>query len=86
MAPNRESFLLNKGEFERVRTGLRNGKVDLAFVVAAKIIGDGRPPEYQGADHIETVAANLADRPTISGRYGEFWALQLGDIDADAPL
>jgi hypothetical protein len=83
MAPNRDSFALNKGEFERVLNGKRDGKVDHAFVVAVKL---ARPYEYQGAEFAEALAVRLANRPTIDGIYGEFWALQLYDIDNNAPL
>jgi hypothetical protein len=83
MSPNRDDFLLNKGEFERVLNGKRDGRVDHTFVVAAKL---ARPCEYQGAEFAEALAARLANRPTIDGIYGEFWALQLYDIDNSTPL
>jgi hypothetical protein len=85
MSPNRDSFALNRGEFERVLNGLNAGKADQAFVVAAKLNG-GRPPEYQGAVDAEMLAARSASRPTIDGIYGEFWSLQLYEIDTNAPL
>ena len=62
--------------------GLRDGRVDLAFVVAVKL---GRPYEYQAAEFGEALAARLASRPTIDGIYGELWAFQLYEIDTIAP-
>ena len=85
MAPHRDDFALNKGEFERVLNGERDGKVNQAFVVAAKLNG-GRSLEYQGADRAEAVLARLGNLRTFRGVYGEFWSLQLYDIIDDPPL
>ena len=41
MPPNRDRHALNKLELDRALVGLRNGKIDLAFVVAAKLNGFG---------------------------------------------
>jgi hypothetical protein len=56
----------------------------VAFVVAAKLNGFGKPPEYQCGNFIEAVS--LTGYRTVAGRFGELWPLQLGDIDPDTPL
>jgi hypothetical protein len=83
-SPNRDNYALNRAEHERVLNGKLTGKVDLAFVVAAKLNGFGNPPEFRCGNFIEAVS--LTGYRPIAGRYGEFWALQLEAIDPDAPL
>ena len=56
----------------------------MAFVIAAKLNGFGPEAyQYQAACDAETMAKRLEGRPTITGRYGEFWALYLYEIDDD---
>ena len=84
MSPNRNDYALNRAEYERVINGKREGKVDLAFVVAVRLSGFGKPPEYHSANHIEAVS--LTGCRKIDGRWGEFFALQLDDINSDGPI
>jgi hypothetical protein len=81
---NYDNYALNRAEYERVLNAKREGRIDLAFVVAVRFNGFGKPPEYHSANHIE--ALDLTGCRKVDGRYGEFWPLQLGDIDADGPI
>jgi hypothetical protein len=82
--PNRDKYAWNCDERERVLNARLTGKIDLAFVVAAKLNGFRKPPEYQCGNFIEAVSTTSLRK--IAGRYGDLWLLQLGDIDPDAPL
>jgi hypothetical protein len=84
-SPNWDSFALNKKELERVIAGKRKGKIDEAYVVAARVNGSG-PLTYQDAELAEVIATRLEERLPIAGRRGPFWALRDSDIDPDASL
>ena len=98
IAPSRDRPALNKPELERVLAGKRKGTIDEGYVVAARLNGFGGGPgggggggggyEYLGAHDAEIVAKKLEGRVPLSGRYGEFWTLDLWEIDAadDRPL
>jgi hypothetical protein len=82
--PNRNSFALHKGEFEPVLAGLRDGRVDLAFVVAVKL---GRPYEYQAAEFAEALAATVVQRLTESTEsYGRFSSTKLIPMPRRNPI
>jgi hypothetical protein len=72
---------LNKSEFERLRNARRDGKIDHALVVWAKING-GRY-EYRGAMTPEEVLEKLDQFyvPTRNGPMGEFYVLQFFTMD-----
>ena len=84
-APNRDNHALNKAELLRVIAGKRDGKIDEAYVVAARINVDGSKT-YVCAGIAGEVFARIEHRPTISGMYGEFWVLQEYDIDSNTEL
>ena len=84
MYPNRDAYALNCAEHERVRSAKLTGKVDVAFVVAAKFDSFEKPPKYMCGNFIEAV--NTSGLRRMAGRNGDFWLLQLDDIDPDAPL
>jgi hypothetical protein len=81
-------YALNKAEFERPLKAVGAGKIDAAWVVAARSNDTGQY-EYMGAveaGHLwETV---LKNRPARDGRYGGFWILERFDLvnDDDAPF
>ena len=81
IAPSRDRPALNKPEIERVLAGKRRGTIDEGYVVAARLNGVGY--EYLGASLAEIVAKKLEGRVPLSGRYGEFWTLDLWEIDHD---
>ena len=84
MSPKFDRYALNKNELELLLGYLRSGKIDVAFVVAARLNGFGPEAyEYQGAGDAETVAKRLKGVVAIQGRYGEFYALYLFEIDDD---
>jgi hypothetical protein len=60
---------------------LRKGTIDEGYVVVARINGSGY--EYLVANHAEIVAKRLEGRVPLSGRYGEFWTLDIYEIDHD---
>jgi hypothetical protein len=83
ISSRRDSFLLNKAEFDRLLVdGLRKGKVVKAFVVFAEY--NGATFAYQTAWGAEELFVRLLkNRPTISGGQGEFWSLFTYEIDRD---
>jgi len=82
-SPGRD-FILNCNEYERVRKAKLTGKFDVAFVVAARLNGFDKPPEYVCGNFLEAVSLTTCRK--VVGRLGDFWPLQLGDIDPDQPL
>jgi hypothetical protein len=84
IAPNRDRPALNKPELQRALAGKRKGTIDEGYVVFARINGIGY--KYLGASPAEIVAAKLEGRSAIAGRYGEFWTLDLFEIDDNNPL
>jgi hypothetical protein len=84
MSPKFDRYALNKLEFDRLLRNLRSGNIDMAFVVAAKLNGFGPEAyQYQGAGNAEIVAKRLEGVIPLQGRYGEFWALYLWEIEDD---
>jgi hypothetical protein len=84
-APNHPGHAQHKGELLRMLAAKRDGKINEAYVVAARLNGSS-PPTYVCADDAEVVYAKLANRPTLEGKHGSFWVLQEYDIDYDAPF
>ena len=82
-SPGRD-FILNCNEYERVRKAKLTGKIDVALVVGARLNGFDKPPEYVCGNFLEAVS--LTGCRKVAGRLGDFWPLQLGDIDPDQPL
>ena len=79
-----DRFALNKIEFDRLLRNLHSGNIDVAVVVAAKLNGFGpQAYEYVGACDAETVAKRLEGVSPRPGRYGDFWPLELHEIDDD---
>jgi len=68
MSPRWDDFALNKGEYERVLNGKREGRLDQTYMVAAKI--DGAKFEYVGAMEAEELLPKLKDLPVITGPTG----------------
>ena len=71
-------------EYERVRKAKLTGKIDVAFVVAARLNGFDKPPEYVCGNFLEAVSLTTCRK--VVGRLRDFWPLQFGDIDPDQPL
>jgi hypothetical protein len=96
ISPNHDRPALNKPELLRVLAGKREGKIDEGYVVFARFNGSPQGNtgpqgpaagyEYLGASLAESVAAKLEGRSAIAGRFGEFWTLDLFEIDDDKPL
>jgi hypothetical protein len=74
MNPRFFSYALNQGDTEAVREAKRNGKIDVGFVVLAKINNYGNLV-YVDHFNIDDVDAKVAGRDVIPGRYGAFWSL-----------
>ena len=83
MTPN-DRPALNKSELERAPAGKRKGTIDEAYVVVARLNGIGY--EFLGASDAETIAKRLEGRSTISGKFGDFWTLDIFEIDDNTPL
>jgi hypothetical protein len=85
--PEYNNHALNRPEFENLLAAKRDGKVDEAHVVAAKVNGTertycGSMPAEEAQQKIE--ALWVRPRP---GRHGDFYALPIGFIpDDDMPF
>lgn len=82
MSPSYDRFALNKKDNESLLQAKHDGKVDQAFVVAAKLNGSG-PPEYCTAVDAEEFQAVLARQTPRPGRFGDFWTLYLSEFTDD---
>jgi hypothetical protein len=72
--PGYDSFALNKGEFDDLLKGKRDGKLAGAFVVGATTYNGGKyDPVYVGEIDAEVLEKRLPE-PRY-GRFGEFYAL-----------
>jgi hypothetical protein len=74
MNPRFFSYALNQGDTEAAREAKRNGKIDVGFVVLAKI-NNYNNLVYVDHFNIDDVDAKVAGLDTIPGRYGAFWSL-----------
>lgn len=81
-SPPYDQFALNRGDNENLLAAKRGGKIDQAFIVAAKLNGVG-PPEYCAAVEAEEFQPVLAGKPTRPGRFGDFWTLYLSEFSDD---
>ena len=84
MTPNFDRPALNKSELERALAGKRKGTIDEAYVVVARLNGIGY--EFLGASDAGALAKRLEGRSTISGKFGDFWTLDIFEIDDNTPL
>jgi hypothetical protein len=75
---NFDGHALNKHDLDRLIAAKREGKIDAAIVVAAKINGGRTAPVYRGETDAEELAAKLTNDLLIPGKYGEFYALPPG--------
>ena len=72
--PAFDEAAVNKSDLDRVITAKRDGRLDEAKVVAAKMNGGGVPTFYDQID-AELLQEKLAGVPPRSGRYGEFYTI-----------
>jgi hypothetical protein len=80
--PGYNTLALNKHSIERLRDAKRTGKVDVAFVGAARISGSTR--SYCGHMTVEEAWAKIEHfglEPRM-GKFGEFYILPLGFFPA----
>jgi hypothetical protein len=81
---NYNNFLLNETDFDRVYDGKTAGKIDLAYVVQAKIDNGNGSVVCDKMDAEKLHRNILATTPPRVGRFGSFWTLMPGfDDDAD---
>jgi hypothetical protein len=86
LSPNRDAYALNCSERERVLRAKVENRIHLAFVVAVKLTSFSKPPEFQTANHIEAVDVTGLRKLERRDGSGEFFLLQLDDIDPNRPL
>ncbi len=72
-----DDHALNKADLDRVLAAKREGRLDDAFVVAAKTNGSGIPIFSDQID-AETLASKLAGELPMVGRFGEFFVIPAG--------
>jgi hypothetical protein len=72
--PSFDNWALNKPDFDRGISGKRDGRVDEAYVVAAKVNGVG-VPKYCDQIEAEELLLKLANEEPRIGRYGEFYVI-----------
>ena len=72
-----DSYALNKSEFDRLVSAKRDGRLDDAFVVAAKTAGS-KVPSFCDQIDAEELVGKLAGELPRSGRYGDFFILPPG--------
>jgi len=77
-SPGFGNYALNKADLDRLLAGKAAGKVDRAFVVAARKGSNGGAYEYGGQFDAEEVHAKLKDERPESGKYGDFYVLPPG--------
>jgi len=78
-----ENYALNQSDMDRLREGLRTGKIDEAYVAMAKLNGTGRM-EYCRHEEAESLHQRvLRSKPTLNGRFGPFWALLPFELEAE---
>ena len=69
MSPKFDRYALNKPENQRLLAALRSGRIDMGFVVAARLNGFGPEAyEYQGACEAEILAKRLEHVIALQGR------------------
>jgi hypothetical protein len=73
-----DSYALNKHDLDRLIASKREGKIDSAIVVAAKVNGGRSLPVYSGEIDAEELAAQLATTSPFPGKYGEFYTIPRG--------
>ncbi len=72
-----DNFALNKGDFDRLIAGLREGKIDQAYVVQARSNGFGAMV-YAAYIKAEQLAEMLNGHPPMTSQLGPFWVLPPG--------
>jgi hypothetical protein len=70
-----DTFALNKAEFDHLLAAKLAGRIDEAFVVAAKINGS-TPPSYCGEIDAELLEGSLKRFTPRIGSLGDFYVLQ----------
>jgi len=68
------TYALNKGDFDRLAEAKRRGKLDVGFVVGARVEKSGKQT-YQGSLDVDEVGERLKYEPTREGRLGPFFPL-----------
>ena len=74
MAPGFDSYALNKNDYDSLLEARSSGKIDQAFIVAARQSGPNQF-EYRSAVEAEKLQAVLTGMPRRGGRFGDFWTL-----------
>ena len=71
-----DNWALNKPDFDRVIAGKRDGRINEAYVVAAKVNGVGIPL-YCDQIEAEELLRKLANEVPRVGSFGEFYVITL---------
>lgn len=74
MNPSFNTFALNQADRDRLSETKARGKLDVGFVVGARIDSGGRKT-YQGSLEVDVVVEQLKGVPTREGRLGPFYVL-----------
>jgi hypothetical protein len=74
-SPRYDNFALNKTDMERLLAGKRNGKIDQAFVVMARVSDIGALLTYVDWIEAERLHDMLKGMRPRNGVFGEFWTL-----------
>jgi hypothetical protein len=72
--PSFDNWALNKPDYDRAIAGKHDGRVDEAYVVAAKVNGAG-VPQYCDQIDAEELRLKLANEVPRVGRFGEFFVI-----------
>jgi hypothetical protein len=72
--PRFDNWALNQTDFYRVIAGLRDGRIDEAYVVAAKVNSVG-VPRYCDQIEAEELHRKLANEEPRIGAYGAFYVI-----------
>jgi hypothetical protein len=84
--PRYDNFALNKGDLERLLTGVREGRIDRAFVVQASVNGLNAMTFVASIEAAELEKMLNGVRP-LTGRFGEFFVLPAQfKVMADEPF
>jgi hypothetical protein len=88
-SPRFDNFALNKADLDRLVDGKREGRIDQAFVVQARVNGYGAPAFHAVID-AEELAVALKNVPPVNGQFGPFFVVPPGfkflDAAGDEPF
>ena len=80
-SPRFDNYALNKADFERLIAGRRDGKIDCAFVVFAKVNGNAARVYCEHIDAAE-MSEKLKGVSLRNGEFGAFYVLPVNFTSA----